>query len=83
MPTFLKRCALSEQYRDARPKRLRFELFTMPGRLAFDQRQTTVNVSSDPKQIDELVEARRRLLEFHRTMNRASGEVPDTSPCKV
>lgn len=81
--TFLKRCALSERYRDARPKRLRFELFTMPGRLVFHQRQTTVNISSDPTQIDELVEARRRLLTFYRAMNRRSQEIVDTSLCRV
>jgi hypothetical protein len=64
--TFLKRQALPERYRDARPKRLRFELFTLPGRLTMHQRQLSVKVSSDPVTIDELVTARRRLLDFHR-----------------
>jgi hypothetical protein len=64
--TFLKRRALPPRYRDARPKRLRFEVFTMPGRLAFHQRQLSVNVSCDAQGIEELIAARRRLLAFHR-----------------
>jgi len=64
--TFLKRHALPARYRDARPKRLRFELFTMPGRLTFHQRQVSVDVSCDPVTIEELVAARKRLLDFHR-----------------
>ncbi len=65
--TFLKRCALPERYRDARPKRLRFAVFTMPGRLVFHQRQLSVDVSADPQTGDELIAARRHLLDFHRT----------------
>jgi hypothetical protein len=70
--TFLKRHALPERYRDARPKRLRFDLFTMPGRLTFHQRQVSVDVSSDPVTVDELVAARRRLLEFNRAVRLTS-----------
>lgn len=66
--TFLKRRALPARYCDARPKRLRFELFTMPGRLAFHQRQLSVNVSCDSQRVEELVAARGRLLEFHRAL---------------
>jgi len=64
--TFLKRRALPERYREARPKRLRFEVFTMPGRLEFHQRQVSVSVSTTPTELDELLEARRRLLAFYR-----------------
>jgi len=70
--TFLKRCALPSRFREARPKRLRFELFTMPGRLAFHQRQLSVNVSCDAEGIDELIAARGRLLEFHRMLQARS-----------
>lgn len=64
--TFLKRQALPARYRDARPKRLRFELFTMPGRLTFHQRQVSVDVACDPVTVEELVTARKRLLDFNR-----------------
>jgi len=70
--TFLKRRALPPRYRDAQPKRLRFEVFTMPGRLAFHQRQLSVNVSCDAQGVEELVAARGRLLEFHRALQRTS-----------
>jgi hypothetical protein len=63
--TFLKRRALPTRYRDARPKRLRFEVFTMPGRLTSHQRQLSVNVSCDSQRLEELVVARGRLLEFY------------------
>jgi len=66
--TFLKRRALPARYRDARPKRLRFEWFTMPGRLSFSGRQLTVEASSDPQRIDELIAARKCLLEFNREL---------------
>jgi hypothetical protein len=63
--TFLKRHALPARYRDARPKRLRFELFTMPGRLTFHQRQVSVDVSCDRVTVEELLAVRKRLLDFH------------------
>ena len=74
--TFLKRHALPPRYRNARPKRLRFELFTMPGRLAFHQRQLSVDASVDPQRVEELVSARRHLLEFHRALR---SEADDSS----
>jgi hypothetical protein len=64
--TFLKRCALPARYRDARPKRLRFEIFTMPGRLTFHQRQVTVDASAEQERVQELVASRKRLLAIHR-----------------
>ena len=70
--TFLKRRALPPRYRDAQPKRLRFEVFTMPGRLTFHQRQLSVDVSCDTEGGEELVAARGRLLEFYRALQRTS-----------
>ena len=70
--TFLKRRALPPRHRDARPKRLRYELFTMPGRLAFHRRQLSVNVSCEAQGIEELIAARGRLLDFHRALQTAS-----------
>jgi len=60
--TLLRRRALPARYADARPKRLRFEVFTLPGRLAVHQRHLSVSVSASPDRGRELVEARGRLL---------------------
>ena len=73
----MKRRALPARFCDARPKRLRFEVFTMPGRLAFHQRQLSVNVSGAAERVEELVATRGRLLEFHRALQRgACAEAP-------
>jgi hypothetical protein len=63
--TLLRRHALPERFRRARPKRLRFEVFTLPGRLIEHQRQLTVRVSASPERTAELVAARQRLLAHH------------------
>ena len=62
--TVLKRRALPERYRVARPKRLRFEVFTLPGRLAVHQSRLSVGLSASEQRIRELVDARRRLLDL-------------------
>jgi hypothetical protein len=61
--TALKRLALPERYRLARPKRLRFELFTLPGKLAVHESQLSVQVSAADACLQELVAARQRLLQ--------------------
>src|SRR3989337_1390211 len=60
--TVLKRRALPPRYRDARPKRLRYELFTLPGKLATHHSQLSVHVPADEARLREIVEARGRLL---------------------
>jgi hypothetical protein len=60
--TALKRRALPERYRLARPKRLRFELFTLPGKLAIHESQLAVQVSAADVRLQEMVAARQRLL---------------------
>ncbi len=60
--TVLKHRALPERYRVARPKRLRFEVFTLPGRLAVHQNRLSVGISASEQRIRELVAARERLL---------------------
>jgi len=60
--TALKRHALPERYRLARPKRLRFDVFTLPGKLALHESQLSVQVSAAEERLGELVEARQRLL---------------------
>ena len=61
--TALKRLALPERYRLARPKRLRFEVFTLPGKLAVHESQLSVQVSAADARLQELVVARQRLLQ--------------------
>ena len=56
--TALKRKALPERYRLARPKRLRFEVFTLPGKLAVHEGQLSVQVSADDARLEEIVTAR-------------------------
>ena len=60
--TVLKRRALPERLRDARPKRLRFELFTLPGKLIVHQSRLSVRVSAGKERLQEIVEARGHLL---------------------
>lgn len=60
--TALKRKALPERYRLARPKRLRFDVFTQPAKLAVHESQLSVQVSAADERLAELVEARQRLL---------------------
>lgn len=63
--TVLKRCALPERFRDARPKRLRYELFTLAGELAVHQRQLSVRVPVGDQRLQEIVAARGRLLAMY------------------
>ena len=62
--TALKRKALPERYRLARPKRLRFEVFTLPGKLAVHESQLSVQVSAADARLQEMVVARQRLLQI-------------------
>jgi len=63
--TVLKRRALPERLRDARPKRLRYELFTLAGEIAVHQSQLSVRVPLGDQRLDELIDARRRLLALY------------------
>ncbi len=63
--TVLKRRALPERFHDARPKRLRYELFTLAGELAVHQSQLTVKVPVADERLTEIVDARARLLAMH------------------
>lgn len=60
--TFLKRRALPERLHRARPARLRFELFTMPARLAAPAGRLVVKPNAPPGLAGEMIEARGRLL---------------------
>jgi hypothetical protein len=60
--TILKRRALPERLRDARPKRLRFELLTVPAKLVLHQSRLAVRASACEERLQEIVDARGRLL---------------------
>ena len=63
----LKQRALPERFREARPKRLRYELFTLPGELAAHQGRLSVRVPVSDQRFDEILEARKRLLAMYQT----------------
>jgi hypothetical protein len=60
--TVLVRQALPERYREARPKRLRYDLFTLPAELVVHQSRLSVRVSIGADRLAEIIEARGRLL---------------------
>ncbi len=67
----LKRRALPQRLRDARPKRLRYELFTLAGELVVHQSQLSVRVPVGDERLQEIVEARGRLLAMYDEHRRA------------
>jgi len=60
--TLLKRRALPERLRLARPKRLRFEVFNTAARLSVHQSQLIATLAASRERTAELVLARQRLL---------------------
>ena len=60
--TVLKRRALPARLREARPKRLRFELFTLPGKLTVHHSRLSVRTSARAERLQEIVDARGHLL---------------------
>jgi hypothetical protein len=61
----MKRLALPPRFHDARPKRLRFALFTLPGRIAEHARKLRVRIGDWFKAFPEILSARRLLRELH------------------
>lgn len=70
--TALKRYALPERYRLARPKRLRFEVFTLPGKLSFHENQLAVKISASAERAEEIISARESLLQILQSNNESS-----------
>lgn len=68
--TVLKRRALPDGFRDARPKRLRYEIFTLPGRIVVHQSQMSVRVPVGGERLAQIVDARRRLLSMYEERRR-------------
>ena len=56
--------------KDARPKRLRYELFTLAGELAVHQSQLSVRVPVSEQRLQEIVDARGRLLAMYEECRR-------------
>ncbi len=69
--TLLKRRALPERFRLARPKRLRFEIFNTPARLIVHQSQLIANLSASSQRTEELVLARQRLLAIRQALGQS------------
>lgn len=77
--SLLKRHALPERLRDAKPKRLRYELFSVAAKIRHHAHELTVRLAAPPLTVEELVAARRRLLELSdqwRSSTPGSPELP-------
>ena len=70
----LKRQALPERLHHARPKRLRYELFTVPAILRHHARKLTAQLGASPLTVDELVKARGRLRDLHHQIHQILDE---------
>ena len=62
--TVLKRQALPERLREARPKRLRYEIFSLAAEIHTHQRELTARLGVPPLTVEELVESRQRLMKL-------------------
>jgi len=60
----LRRHALPERFRHARPKRLRYEVFTIPAQISSHARQVTARLGAPPLTAEELIAARGRLRDL-------------------
>lgn len=73
--TVLRRLALPERFRHARPKRLRYEVFTIPAEIHTHARQLRARLGVPPLTVDELVAARGQLRDL-RTAICATNSAP-------
>ena len=62
--TVLKRVALDERYRNARPKRLRYEVFAVAAELTQHARQLTARMAAADVDVRQLLDARTRLVRY-------------------
>jgi Transposase DDE domain group 1 len=70
--TVLRRVALPGRFHTARPKRLRYEVFTVPAAIRAHARQVTARLGVPPFTAEELIAARGRLRDL-RTRLQAAG----------
>ena len=71
--TVLRRRALPARFWDARPRRLRYEVFTLPAALTTHARQLTAQLGVPPLTADELIAARGKLCALRSTVRAAEG----------
>lgn len=69
--TLLRRHALPDRFRRARPKRLRYEVFTVPAEIRSHARQLTARLGVPPLSAEELIAARGRLRECQASLQAA------------
>jgi hypothetical protein len=70
--TVLRRRALPERFRHARPKRLRYEVFTVPAEIRSHARQLSARLGAPPLTVEELVAARGRLRDLRASLRTAN-----------
>jgi hypothetical protein len=75
--TVLRRHALPERFRNARPKRLRYEVFTIPAQISSHARQLTARLGAPPLAAEELIAARGRLRDLQAALQ-AQRAVPES-----
>ena len=76
--TVLRRQALPERFRQARPKRLRYEVFTVPAEIHSHARQVTAKLGAPPLTVDELIAARGRLRALQTAVRDLEGATTPT-----
>jgi hypothetical protein len=69
--TVLRRKALPERFCRARPKRLRYEVFTVPAAIRSHARRMIARLGAPPLTAEELIAARGRLRELQSTVRAA------------
>ncbi len=69
--TVLRHRALPARFRDARPRRLRYEVFTLPAALTTHARQLTAQLGVPPLTAEELIAARGKLRALRTTVRAA------------
>lgn len=69
--TVLRRRALPARFWDARPRRLRYEVFTLPAALTTHARQLTAQLGVPPLTTEELITARGKLRALRATLRAA------------
>ncbi len=71
--TVLRHRALPARFADARPQRLRYEVFTIPAALTAHARQLTAQLGVPPLTAEELITARGNLRALRTTLQAAEG----------
>ena len=69
----LRHRALPARFWDARPRRLRYEVFTLPAALTTHARQLTAQLGVPPLTAEELITARGNLQVLRTTVRAAEG----------